>query len=284
MNTLIADSGATKTDWVLLGDDSPQFIQTEGLNPHLVKATDFLNILTRELKPNLLGKAIGEIRFFGSGCGSPQKKKEVETYLQEVFEFAKITVQTDLDAAGIALFGENKGIVCILGTGSSAGVFEDEAITKQMPSLGYPQGDEGSGTDIGKRILMAYLGGELDKELGDFLESEASLEIHEIFRNVQIPKEAKSYLSDIGKALSSKSQHPQMQQIIHDGFSDFLDKVSETFPAKTSSYNVCFVGTVASVYESKLRACAKQKGVEVASVVRNPIEHLALHFSDTATT
>ncbi|MAO66263.1 MAG: hypothetical protein CL666_14805 [Balneola sp.] len=279
MNILIADSGATKSDWVLLGEGSPQFIQTEGLNPHLVSASDFLNILTRELKPNLAGNAIGEIRFFGSGCGSPQKKKEVSAFLQEVFEFAEITVQTDLDAAGLALFGDRAGMVCILGTGSSAGFYEHGEIAAQMPSVGYPHGDEGSGTDIGKRIMMAYLQDELPKKLVEFLESELPVSMDDIFERIQTSKEAKIFLSEVCKAMSSKSRHSKMQQIIYDGFSDFLDKVVETFPEKSSTLELGFVGSVASVYEGELRACAKQKGLEIASVVRSPIEHIALHFS-----
>ena len=125
MNILIADSGASKTDWVLVGEEQPQFIQTEGLNPNLVSATEFMNVLIKELKPNLSGKAVGRIYFYGSGCGSSQKKTEVERYIKEVFEFAEVKVGTDLDAAGLALFGKKEGIVCILGTGSSAGFFKD---------------------------------------------------------------------------------------------------------------------------------------------------------------
>lgn len=279
MNILIADSGASKTDWVLLGAGPPQFIQTEGLNPHLVSATDFLNILTQELKPNLAGNAVGKIRFFGSGCGSPQKKKEVNAFLQEVFEFAEITVQTDLDAAGLALFGDRAGIVCILGTGSSAGFYEHGEIVVQMPSVGYPQGDEGSGTDIGKRIMIAYLEHDLPKDLRNFIEIKIPTSLDEIFEQVQTPKASKSFLSEVSKVMSSKSHHSKMQQIIYEGFSDFLDRVSEAFPEKTGALELGFIGTVASVYEAELRACAKQKGLEVASVVRSPIEHIALQFA-----
>lgn len=280
MNTLIADSGASKTDWVLLGGEQPQFIQTEGLNPHLVTASEFMNVLSRELKPNLLGKAVGRINFYGSGCGSPQKKTEVERYLKEVFEFAEVNVGTDLDAAGLALFGKKKGIVCILGTGSSAGFFEDGKVVRQMPSLGYPDGDEGGGSDIGQQILKLYLSGELHNDLKTFLEKKIEMDTEKLHLMFEKKKEGKLFASRVCKVMGAKSHYPQMQEIIYDRFKAFLEKVRSSFPDEIMDQKFGFVGSIASVYESELRACAKQMGIGVKIVVRSPIEHIALYSSN----
>lgn len=278
MNTLIADSGASKTDWVLLGDGQPQFIQTEGLNPHLVSTAEFMHVLTKELKPNLSGKAVGRINFYGSGCGSPQKKTEVESYLKEVFEFAEVNVGTDLDAAGLALFGKKEGIVCILGTGSSAGFFKDGKVVRQMPSVGYPDGDEGGGSDIGKRILKLYLSGNLHKDLRSFLDKKIETDTEKLHLMFEKTKEGKLFASSVCKVMGIKSHYPQIQQILYNGFESFLKKVSFTFPDEIKNCELGFVGSVASVYEAELRACARQMEFEVSSVVRSPIEHIALQF------
>lgn len=279
MNILIADSGASKTDWVLLGEGQPQFIQTEGLNPYLVTASEFMNVLSRELKPNLFGKAVGRIYFYGSGCGSSQKKTEVESYLTEIFEFAEVKVGTDLDAAGLALFGMKEGIVCILGTGSSAGFFKDGKVVRQMPSTGYPDGDEGGGSDIGKRILKLYLSGDLHKDLKSFLDNKIDMDIDKLHLMFEKTKEGKLFASQVCKVLGAKSHYPQMQQILYNGFESFLKKVSTAFPDEIKNYELGFVGSVASVYEAELRAAAKQMNLEVKSIVRSPIEHIALQFS-----
>jgi hypothetical protein len=81
--------------------------------------------------------------------------------------------------------------------------------------------------------------------------------------------------------LGTKSATPQIQEIIFEGFSEFLNKVIEYFPEETKSQEIGFVGSIASVYEGELRACAKQKNLEVSSVIRSPIEHIALHFSSS---
>lgn len=279
MNILIADSGASKTDWVLMGEGQPQFIQTEGLNPYLVTASEFMNVLSKELKPNLLGKAVSRIYFYGSGCGSPQKKMEVEHYLKEVFEFAEVLVGTDLDAAGLALFGKKEGIVCILGTGSSAGFFKDGKVVKQMPSVGYPDGDEGGGSDIGKRILKLYLSGSLHKDLKTFLDKKIETDTEKLHLMFENTKEGKLFASKVCKVMSAKSHYPQMQQILYNGFESFLKKVKATFSEKIKNRELGFVGSVASVYEAELRACARQMEFEISSVVRSPIEHIALQFN-----
>lgn len=278
MNILIADSGASKTDWVLLGEGQPQFIQTEGLNPHLVTATEFMNVLSRELKPNLLGKGIGRIYFYGSGCGSPQKKTEVENYLSEVFEFAEIKIGTDLDAAGLALFSKKEGVVCILGTGSSAGYFKDGKIIKQMASVGYPDGDEGGGSDIGKRILKLYLSGKLNDDLKQYLDKKIETDTEKLHLMFEKTKEGKLFASRVCKVMGARSHYPQVQQILHDAFESFLKKVSVTFPDQVNKNELGFVGSVASIYEAELRACARQMDIQIGSVLKSPIDHIVLQF------
>jgi len=280
MNRLIADSGASKTDWVLLGQESPQFIQTEGLNPHLLTPGEFLNVLVKELKPNLLGRSVEEIRFFGSGCGAPEKKLEVRAYLKEVFEFAEIHVGTDLDAAGIALFGDKTGLVGILGTGSSAAFYDNGQVVSQMPSVGFPEGDEGSGSYIGKRIMKLYASGELHRDLRYYLDHHVEEDIEKMILMFKKNREAKLFAAEICKVMGPKSHYPQIQQVIHDGFETYLSKVKDHFSEEITDHEMSFVGSVASVFESELRSTCKQMGIEVRSIVRSPVEHLVLYFKD----
>lgn len=279
MNILVGDSGASKTDWVLINNGERQFIQTDGLNPHLMSPTQFMHVLAKELKPNLKGQAISKICFYGAGCGSLRKKQDVVGYLKEIFEFAEVTVKTDLDGAGIALFEEGEGVVCVLGTGSNAGFFSGGKIVEQMPSFGYPHGDEGSGSHIGKKLLIMYLQNELHKDLRVHLEENLNMNLDELFMKLQTPESSKLFVSKVGEVLSKKSYYPEMQKIIYDGFAEFLQKVKDYFPEKSQNMPLGFVGSIASMYEGELRACAKQMDLEISSVIRSPIEHIAYHFS-----
>lgn len=278
MNKLIADSGASKTDWVLLGDGSPQFIQTEGLNPYLLTSGQFLNVLVKELKPNLLGRSVDEIQFFGSGCGSAEKKQEVERYLREIFEFAEIHVGTDLDGAGIALYGDKSGLVGILGTGSSAAFFEGGKVVKQMPSVAFPDGDIGSGSYIGKKIMKLYTAGTLNNDLRYYLDHHVEEDIGKMTLMFKKTKEAKLFAAEICRVMGPKSHYPQIQQIIHDGFEAYLTQVKQHFRKQITSHEIGFVGSVASVFESELLTISRQMEIEVRSVVRSPIEYLMLYY------
>ncbi|MTI87721.1 MAG: hypothetical protein FH748_07115 [Balneolaceae bacterium] len=277
MNILIADSGATKTDWVLTGTQH-QFIQSRGLNPHMVSAKEFVEVLSREVKPNLNGQGVSSIYFYGSGCGDELKKQEVRLYLQKMFEFAEIHIGTDLDGAGKAIYSDQPGLVGILGTGSSAGFYDGNNIVRQMPSEEYPFGDEGSGSDIGKRVLLAQLQGELPADLKAFLDGKMNTDIEEQFYVFQQPSETKKFVSKIGKLMGDYADHPFMQQTIRDGFEAYIKKITDFFYGMELR-SIGMVGTVASVYEDEMREVFQEYGVSVESIIQSPINKLAERFN-----
>ena len=69
---LIAESGATKTDWRLIADDrSVRCASTAGLNPSVLDADQIRAIIAPvmpELNPE--GRSVEEIHFYGAGLVS----------------------------------------------------------------------------------------------------------------------------------------------------------------------------------------------------------------------
>ena len=68
---LIADSGSTKTDWVLT--DKGQVVgswKTQGINPCHQQPAEIRQVLCTELFPLSDGKSLSDIQlsFYGSGC------------------------------------------------------------------------------------------------------------------------------------------------------------------------------------------------------------------------
>ena len=122
MNLLIADSGSTKTDWSLLQDgDVTKRIVSQGINPFMVPADEISRIVMQELIPHL-SQPIDAIRFYGAGCRGKQRRV-VKSLLQQVLNTEDVNVESDLQGAAIALCREEKGIACILGTGSNSCLF-----------------------------------------------------------------------------------------------------------------------------------------------------------------
>ena len=117
MKQLIADSGATNTEWRVIGAGSVGEVKTVGVSPLYIKPAQIKKILKKEVLP-VAGADVDKIWFYGAGVVGDLKDALAEC-LAEVFPGAEIAVESDMLAACRALFGDNAGIACILGTGSN---------------------------------------------------------------------------------------------------------------------------------------------------------------------
>ena len=79
---LVADSGSTKTDWVLLGETGRKSFQTQGLNPVLMSEEQILAILQCELLPELPNDGDFEVFFYGAGVRPDQEEKMQQAFRQ----------------------------------------------------------------------------------------------------------------------------------------------------------------------------------------------------------
>ncbi len=118
---LLAESGSTKTDWCLLrpGARVVKF-KTGGINPYLQSPEAISEMLSNEMSWDKARHTADAITFYGAGAGSSTNQKLVQDALQQFFGIKKIGVQSDMMAAAHALCGKNKGVVCIIGTGSNS--------------------------------------------------------------------------------------------------------------------------------------------------------------------
>lgn len=124
---VIADSGATKTDWCLGNTKTnSRTVRTEGINPFHQSADEIKEVIASTLVPRL-GDTTGvtDIYFYGAGC-IPEKTNLVKTALAQSFPHANILVESDLLGAARALCGKTAGIACILGTGSNSCAYDGE--------------------------------------------------------------------------------------------------------------------------------------------------------------
>ena len=164
---LIADSGSTKTQWCLVTGNKKKMISTQGISPYFLNDEALDKILSEELLPKTGNVLIDEIHYYGTGCSNPINISLIKRGLKKCYKNAKINVNHDLLGAAKALCGNEKGIACILGTGSNSCFYNGKKIVKNSPGLGFILGDEGSGTHLGKKVLQYYLYNTFDAELMD---------------------------------------------------------------------------------------------------------------------
>src|SRR5258706_6416721 len=162
---LIADSGSTKCEWCLLHDERKKTMLTKGISPYFLNREQIIALLQKELLPKLKQVNIDEIYFYGTGLKDDNNKRLLRSVLKKLFPGSHTEVQTDLLAAARALCKKEKGICCILGTGSNSCFYNGRKIVKNSPGIGYVLWDEGSGAHLGKKVIQYFLYNTFDEEL-----------------------------------------------------------------------------------------------------------------------
>src|SRR5688572_1947358 len=214
---LIADSGPTKSEWCLINGNKKKIFFTQGMSPYFISGNQMQDILLRELKPLVKKINIDEVFYYGTGCGNPDNVIIVKNAIKSVFSKAKIEVDHDLTAAAKALCGKEKGIACILGTGSNSCYYNGKKIVKNIPGLGYILGDEGSGAYLGKKVIQYYLYNTFDDELRARFDARFETNSVEILENVYKKPLPNRYLAGFTMFLAENRGHYMIENILEDG-------------------------------------------------------------------
>lgn len=276
---LIAESGSTKTDWRVIDNAGKieQFI-TKGFNPFHQKS----EAISEEIKLNLLPflkTAVKQVHFYGAGCSSPSMCGIVESALNECFQEAEIHVEHDLLAAARGLCGHEKGIACILGTGSNSCVFDGVNITANIPALGYILGDEGSGSYMGKRFIADFLIGKLPEKLEKDFTEKFGLTKDKIFEAVYMQPMPNRFLASFGKFLFQRIDDPYVMDLVRSSFVDFFDRYICRYEGY-AELPVHFTGSIAFYFSKILNDVATEKQVRIGRIVETPAAALVLYHTN----
>ncbi len=279
---LIADSGSTKTDWRLLSNGGViASFSTEGLNPYFKNTKEILEVLESEVLPYIEEVSkVSEIYFYGAGCSSESKNRIVLNAFKNVFKKAKtIEINHDLLGAAIALCGDKKGIVTILGTGSNSCVFDGYKIVEEQNSLGYILGDEGAGSFIGKQLMIDYLYGKIPQKLSDNLEKEFSLTKELILDKVYKQKLPNRYLAGFMPwiGVNIEKEH-YLQSLVKNAFELFIGQHILSY----SNYRglpLNSVGSVGFYFQKYLKEVAEKQELTLGKVIQSPIDGMIEFYS-----
>jgi N-acetylglucosamine kinase-like BadF-type ATPase len=277
-NKLIADSGATKAEWCLVTGSKKKTVFTQGISPYFLNGDQIYDVLLKELCPNLKKATADEVYYYGTGCANPENARMVRNAIQKIFPDASIQVTHDLMAAARALCGDNKGIACILGTGSSVCYYDGKKIVNNRPGLGFALGDEGSGAYLGKKVLQYYLYETFDEDLRAKFDAKYTTTRIEILENVYKKPLPNRYLAGFAIFLAENRGHYMVENILEDGLNDFffthLTKYKET-----STLPVSFVGGVAYGFKDVLKELCNRYDFKLGRILNNPMEGLVEYHS-----
>jgi N-acetylglucosamine kinase-like BadF-type ATPase len=275
---LIADSGATKAEWCLVGAGKKKTVFTQGISPYFMNQQQIVELIKAELLPKLKGVKVAEVYYYGTGCAGAANAKIVQKALASTFEKAKIEVTHDLMGAARALCGHDKGIACILGTGSNSCYFNGKKIMKNSPGLGYVLGDEGSGAYLGKKVVQYFLYGTFDEELRSRFDAMFLTTNAEILENVYKKPLPNRYLAGFTKFLAENRGHYMIENIIEDGLNEFFFQHLCKYP-EVWKMPVHFAGSVAFGFKDVLANLCNSYEFELGRVMKNPMEGLVRYHS-----
>lgn len=282
---IVADSGSTKTAWAVGDPGKPiKHLECEGLNPHFTHEGRYLALgnwlrgAMVSLCPTGPMESVG-LYFYGAGCGTREAQERVERLLKQALPEAEVTVAGDLLGACRALYGQEAGVVGILGTGSNACYYDGKNINRQTFSTGYILGDEGSGNHIGRKLLKSYLTKRMPESLMKDFESQYPKTAAEFLNLLYKEPNPNRFLASLAPFASKHRGEPFIQQLLVMVFDEYLiEQVLPIMP--TEKKEIRCVGSVAAVFAKELGEVATRHGIRVVETIAQPLERLMAYHID----
>ncbi len=271
---IVADSGSTTIDWRVIEDSGSTIeLKTEGVNP-VYQDVDAV----AEVFESVFGKYAQDgvkVYFYGAGVISERARSVISEAIRRYVADAQITIDSDLVAAGIALYGDGDGLVGVLGTGSNVGLFREGKIVKSIPSGGFILGDEGSGAYIGKQLLNAYLKGKLPKSISSELEARFALSYETIVENVYRAPMPSRYLASFVPFVKEHIDDAGLYKMVYDAIRDYFVNNNGVF---CMDRKLGFIGSIAVEFRNIIDEIANEFLFDGVKVYRSAIEGLAEYY------
>ncbi|MBK7474701.1 MAG: hypothetical protein IPN74_03615 [Haliscomenobacter sp.] len=273
---LVADSGSTKTDWVLLDKQGiVKSINTIGFNP-LYHSEAFIAEECRKVfdLEEMPYSEVKEVFYYGASVWDEEKAAKIRRALAQLFDHAEIIeVEHDLLGAARATCGREAGVACIIGTGSNTCLFDGSNVTDNVTNLGYFVGDEGSGAHLGKALVKAYFYRELPSALVSALEEEFPGGQAEFLDHIYSQPSPNVFLASLTKFLSAHRDHLFIQKLIYTSFAEFIDRHVRKYPGHLG-LPIHFIGSVAFHFRDFLTVILEERCMKPGRFIQKPIDRL----------
>jgi N-acetylglucosamine kinase-like BadF-type ATPase len=271
---LIADSGATKTEWCFISEGKEsEIISTAGLNPNFVSDDDIKKVLSSEVIKKIPVSEIKGIYFYGAGCSGDAIKKRLTTLLNAVIPSSEIHIHSDLLGAARALLVNSEGFVCIIGTGSNSGYYDGNKIVANIPPLGFILGDEGSGAALGKKVLADFLKGIMPEKLAGIFRKQYGAEKDEIVSQVYMGLFPSKFIGGFVKFLKDNLEHDYCKNLVKSSLEEFVQRNLMLYKAEKTA-RVVITGSVAWHFREILSEVMKDHNFFTSEIIRDPIKGL----------
>ena len=273
---LIADSGASKTDWACVSRETKAVIRfgSQGYNPNYITGEQIVEDIRKNLPEGFPTLDVTEIYFYGAGVTELQYPFMRET-LKKVFTQAqKVFIAMDTLASCRALLQAEPGFAAIMGTGSNSCLYDGCNEGLNVDSCGFILGDEGSGANLGKRMITDYIRRNMPekvyKEVGAALGKNNDELLDQIYTKPFPNRYCAQYAQFIAQHLDFD---PYFPNLVTDAFRQFFLLIVTHYP-DYQKYTFNAVGSVAYYFKPLLQKVVEEFGMKMGVILQAPMEGL----------
>ena len=265
---LIVDIGGTRGRWFVLDKKNQISFKSDGFNPFTSKI-DVLSGILVSLKSSFDFDSILNIHYYGAGISSENKKSEVRKVLKRFFTKSDVEINSDLLGSCRALCNDKSGVVGILGTGSNSCYYDGNNIKSKIKSLGYLLGDEGSGFDMGKKILIGYLRNDMPTTLRDKFSIKFDKKM-DLLERLYDESNKEKFIASFSNFIHENKENEYVREFLQNHFSNYFENIV----LKYSSKNIYLTGSIAYYFKNEILMVAKEKKLIIEKIEKDPINHL----------
>lgn len=277
---IIAESGATKTDWCAIPSDGAAVgVKTAGMNVATM-TPEAISAIIEEAAPQLnpAGETVREVHFYAAGLivtgdEVPSAARNLDAVLKRLFPDARIEYASDLLDAARAVCGHEPGIAAILGTGSNSCFYDGKAIVKNIRSGGFILGDEGGGAVLGKLFVADFLKGQMPRELAEAFAARYQVDYMTVVQNVYKGAAPSKYLGEFAPFIMSHyGQVDYVTELADRNFRSFIERALCQYDIQ--AYPVGVVGGFGYANREILRKIGAEYGIRFSKIIAAPMEGL----------
>ena len=271
---LIVETGSFGTEWAVIDNEKVvNTAETEVINPFLQTRREISRLVRLNLPEIFFHRKYEKIFYYGSGCGTEERKKRVEASLIAQFR-SHVVVDSTLLATARGILQDQEGIACVLGNHSGSCHYNGKEITASVLSGGYLLGDEGSAIVLGRMFLADVLKNMAPRELILDFYQQYSVSANNLQNLVYEQKEPDVFLASVTSFLKNYQENPYVKELMVKNFRDFFTRCVQQYEGY-QQLPFCAVGHMAYYFMPLLKEVAEEYGTTLVKAVElTPMEGL----------
>ena len=281
---LVADSGASKTDWACVSRETGERIQftSQGYNPNYIAGPQIIEDIEHNLPCAFPRDEVREIYFYGAGVTELQYPLMKEILLNVFTKADEVFVAMDTLASCRALLGSKPGFSAILGTGANTCLYDGCNEGLNVDSCGFILGDEGSGGNLGKRMIIDYIRRNMPENVYNFVGKELGMNNDELLDQIYTRPFPNRFCAQYAKFINKNLDFDQyFPNLVKDAFHQFFKEIVTHYP-NYKSYKFNAVGSVAYYFQPLLKSVVEEFGMGMGVIAKTPLEGLIKYHIENA--